>query len=174
MTKNDKQNIKVRNILRDDFDQIIQIEKLSYINPWDTNILDEIFSNQMMVSRAITLNKTIVGYNFYIINEDYFQIINMTIDPEFARQKLATHLLGDMFKTDNVNNKNRYIDAWVNERYTPMLLFLKVNGFKPLMIAKHLFVNEEDGILMRFSLTNNTNIPTEYEEMLKEFDCIIF
>ena len=42
------------------------------------------------------------------------------------------------------------------------------------MIAKGLFINNEDGILMRFSITNDTNIPPEYEEMLKEFDCVVF
>ena len=169
-----KNKIKIRNILRDDFKEIVSIENRSYLTPWDVNILEEIYSNKSMVSRTIVLDKKIIGYNFYVVNDKYFQIINMTIDTEYQRNKYGTNLLADMFKTDNINTKNRYIDAWVNERYTPMLQFLKTNGFKAIMIAKGLFINNEDGILMRFSIIDDTNIPPEYEEMLKEFDCIIF
>ena len=99
--------------------------------------------------------------------------MNITVNPKKRRKKIATHLIADLFRTDEINTYTRNIDAWVNESKIPVLQLLKKHEFKAIGIAKGLF-STDDGILMRCSVTNDFSLPLEYQEMLSEFEYISF
>lgn len=164
-------DISVRQMMDNDIDRVLDIEEMSYTNPWNIDILTDLFFNENVCSKVVTMNNKVEGYNFYCVYDKYFQIMNLTISPRKRRKKLATHLIGDIFRTDDINIHTRNIDAWVNESKIPMLQLLKKNEFKAIGIAKELF-GDDDGILMRFSITYDYTIPLEYKEMLNEFEYI--
>lgn len=165
--------ISVRQMMDSDIDRILDIEEISYKNPWNIDVLTDLFFNENICSKVAIVNNKVEGYHFYCVYDNYFQIMNLTVNPKKRRKKIATNLIGDLFRTDEINTHTRNIDAWVNESKLPMLLLLKKHEFKAIGLAKQLFGND-DGILMRCSITNDHSIPTEYVEMLMEFEYIGF
>jgi len=166
-----KIDISVRQMVDTDVDRVLDLENKSYQHPWDIDTLTNLFFDENVSSKVAEVNNKVEAYNFYSVNEKYYQIINLTVNPKKRRKKIATYLIADMFRTDLNNIYNSSIDAWVNETKLPMLMLLKKNEFKAIGIAKYLF-GEEDGILMRFSTNNDRNIPEEYLEMLSKVDYI--
>lgn len=166
-------NVTIRTMNELDLDRIAYIENKSYANPWDTDILSDIFYHQNVTAKVAILRSKVIAYNFYSSLENYIQIINLTVIPSKRKQLVATNLMGDLFRVDSNNKYPKNIDAWVNEAKIPMLSFLKKHGFKPVGIAKMLF-GKDDGILMRFGILNDYSIPKEYEEMLQDFQFVNF
>jgi len=162
--------ITIRQMVDTDLDKVLQIEENSYTNPWDMQSITDLFLGDNICSKVAVISRKVEGYNFYSVYPTYFQIINLTVNPLRRRRKVATRLIGDMFKVDQ-QNTIRNIDAWVNETKIPMLMLLKRHEFKAIGIAKYLF-GQEDGYLMRFSMFNDKNIPEEYEDLLSKFDYI--
>lgn len=166
-------DISVRQMMDSDIDRVLDIEEISYTNPWDVDIITDLFFNENICSKVAVVNNKVQGYHFYSVYDNYFQIMNITVNPKKRRKKIATHLISDIFRTDEINTHTRNIDAWVNETKLPMLQLLKKHEFKAIGIAKDLF-GTADGILMRCSITNDFSIPIEYQEMLSEFEYTSF
>lgn len=166
-------DISVRQMMDSDIDRVLDIEGMSYTNPWDVDIITDLFFNENVCSKVALVNNKVQGYHFYCVYDNYFQIMNITVNPKKRRKKIATHLIADLFRTDEINTYTRNIDAWVNESKIPVLQLLKKHEFKAIGIAKELF-STDDGILMRCSVTNDFSLPLEYQEMLSEFEYISF
>lgn len=166
-------DVTIRPMNEFDLDRIEYIERKSYANPWDIEILSDIFYHQNVTAKVAIFKSKVIAYNFYSTFDTYIQIINITVMPNKRKRNVATNLMGDLFKADSNNKYPKNIDAWVNEAKIPMLSFLRKHGFRPIGMAKQLF-GKDDGILMRFGILNDFSIPKEYEDMLEEFKYVQF
>tara|TARA_R110000751_G_scaffold86486_6_gene172154 strand:+ start:278 stop:784 length:507 start_codon:yes stop_codon:yes gene_type:complete len=161
------EDISIRWMRRKDVSTVADIERNCFEDNWDEQSIIEMLNDKTTIIKVASLDNHIRGYNFYMPTKECFQILNIAVEPGYRRKSVGAFMVADMFK--NSNHFKRNIDAWVCERKIDVLLFLKKHGFKPLMLVEDLFATG-DGILMRFSGTEDIEIYDHYIEMIGDRD----
>ena len=96
MRRDFSHDIEIEEMREADLDEVMEIEKRSFVAPWSKNLFVGTLSFPLsfnLVARK-KVDKRIVGYaNFYLI-KDEVQILNIAIAPESRRMGYASGLLG--------------------------------------------------------------------------------
>ena len=154
-----------------DIATIADIENKCFYDSWNIDTIDSILQDKHTIGKVALYNGDVRGYNFYAPTKECFQILNLVVEPDHRRKSIGTYMIADMFK--NSQHFKRNIDSWVCETKIDLLKFLKRHGFKPLMIVKDLFASG-DGILMRFTSTEDKEIYDHYLEMVGDREFAVF
>ena len=134
-----------------DLDRVIEIENLSFINPWNSDFLENISKDIFLVFG----NQQI--YAFLIAGCCYRNIkatiLKIAVHPEYRRKGIATNLL---YKLIEILKEKQIteVDVIVNELWEPAVSLYEKVGFK--IISKVSQVPDSDNFcLMRLKLTQD-------------------
>ncbi|KZX15192.1 mycothiol acetyltransferase [Methanobrevibacter cuticularis] len=112
-----------------DLRRVHEIEKMSFSEPYEIEILKQLFDmgSGFLVAQQKNL---IVGYIiFWAIEEDQGHIISLAVDPKYKRLKVGSQLLKttiDIFKNFNIFK----ISLEVKSQNKEAITFYKSLGFK--------------------------------------------
>ena len=124
-------------------DDIVKIEKKSFINPWTKNMFLSSARNDTVKFRILIKNKTVAGY--YIISSvtDETEILDIAVNPDFRKQSLGKNMLEDIKKeaTDKI-----FLE--VRRSNVAALNLYKSFDFKEIAIRKRYYKNE-DALMLR-------------------------
>ncbi|OVE73770.1 ribosomal-protein-alanine N-acetyltransferase [bacterium B13(2017)] len=149
--KNNNIVLSIRSIIKNDIDQIINIENQSNPNPWSRKI----FEKELLIINSIHLagisNNQIVTYIFSWIVHDELHIHNIATHPIFRLKGFAKKIL---FKTIQIaKQKNvKIIDLDVRESNIHAISFYKKIGFIENGMRNNYYSNQENAILMRYNI----------------------
>ncbi len=110
-----------------DLDKILEIEKLSFSNPWDAEFLINISKDIFLVfGKQQIYGFLIAGCCHRNINAT---ILKIAVHPEHRRKGIGTNLLYKLF--DILKDRQiLQVDVIVNELWEPAMLLYKKVGFK--------------------------------------------
>lgn len=132
-----------------DLDKVLEIEKLSFSNPWDAEFLTNISKDVFLVAgKEQIYGFLIAGCCHRNVNAT---ILKIAVHPEHRRKGLATNLLHKLFDILK-NRKVVEVDVIVNERWIPAMLLYKKVGFKIISTIPQ--ASDHDGFcLLRLELS---------------------
>ena len=137
---------KLRNFVKDDIKQIAQIEKQSFIKPWNENMLLQEYDNPLFNCTVCIDENIIAGYINYHIIADEYDIDNIAVSKCYQRKGIATMLINNLI--DNAQkNKIRGITLEVGENNSAAISLYNKFGFKAEGRRKN-YYKTEDAIIM--------------------------
>jgi len=134
-----------------DLDKILEIEKLSFSNPWDADFLINISKDIFLVfGKQQIYGFLIAGCCHRNINAT---ILKIAVHPEHRRKGIGTNLLYKLF--DILKDRQIVeVDVIVNKLWEPAMLLYKKVGFKIISTVPQ--ASDHDGFFqMRLELSRD-------------------
>ena len=148
---------KIRALEKADLEQVYQIEKECFINPWKFSDIEyEFQGNPVNKFLVLEVNGKVVGFNDFMITFNSATISQIAVTKEFRRNGFGTILLNEMEKCfpkegdDIVENVTLEVRA-SNE---PAINLYKKHGYEVVVVKPHYYPDGEDAIYLvkRFML----------------------
>ncbi|MCQ2507005.1 MAG: ribosomal protein S18-alanine N-acetyltransferase [Lachnospiraceae bacterium] len=141
--------IEIRELQKQDIDQISEIEKRCFSDPWSRESFEEVLTSPSFLCLVVLLDGKIAGYVVIIIAADECEIVNVATDISFRRQGIASKLLESVFALSKTNKVRAYYLEVRESNVTAKGLYSKY-GFVEIGVRKKYYKNPvEDAILMR-------------------------
>jgi ribosomal-protein-alanine N-acetyltransferase len=142
--------MKIINFSEKFLNDVAEIEKESFIDPWNKKMFLSSANNSTVKFRILIEHKTLVGY--YIINTvaDETEILNIAVSPMFRGHSFGRAMIADI-KKEAVNGKSKFIFLEVRQSNIVALNLYKSFGFEEIGVRKKYYKNE-DAIIMRTML----------------------
>lgn len=141
--------LRIRKMTVDDLNQVYEIEKQSFPNPWTKqSFLQELTQNKFATYFIIEYEKKIAGYcGLWVVMEDA-QITNIAVLPNFRGEKLGEKLLSyvkDYAKQAGAHHISLEVRV---SNYIAQNLYKKL-GFEVIGVRKNYYTdNQEDAFIM--------------------------
>lgn len=137
--------LKQRWMLANDIDEILEIESLTFDDPWTEKDIHRFIKTGCNICRVATVNNEIVGYMFYELNKTRFIIHRIAVHSSCWGMGAGSFLIGVL--VDHLSKDRRCeISLMIRERNLGAQLFFQKIGFVCVDIAKeHYSKTKEDG-----------------------------
>lgn len=142
--------IKIAAAKTDDLDEIMAIEARSFATPWSPELFLYDYDNEhayINVAKDDQKNN-ICGYICFALIHDELSIMNLAVDPECRRKRIATQLLSDAIEFAKARGASvAFLEVRESHRGTQELY--KKCGFVQAAVRRKYYAdNGEDAILM--------------------------
>ncbi len=95
MTNESLDRIRIRPMMQEDLDEVLQIERISFPTPWSRELFNrELYMAQARAFVAVDPAGRILGYLCYWLIADEVHILNLAIHPAERKKGIAIFLLG--------------------------------------------------------------------------------
>ena len=94
MPKDSSGEVEIEEMREADLDEVLAIEKRSFVAPWSKKLFQETLSFPLSVNLVIRkkVDNKVAGYaNFYVIGDEV-QVLNIAVVPESRKKGYATRL----------------------------------------------------------------------------------
>ena len=142
---------KIRALEKADLEQVYQIEKECFINPWKfSDIQYEFQGNPVNKFLVLEANGKVVGFNDFMITFNSATISQIAVTKEFRRNGFGIILLNEMEKCfpkegdDIVEN----VTLEVRASNKPAINLYKKQGYEVVVVKPHYYPDGEDAIYM--------------------------
>ncbi len=88
--------IKIRPMTADDLEEVTQLEKLCFSDPWQKQCFEEELEHQFAIPLVAKLDQRIVGYTCLWHVEEQMEIANFAVSPEFRRKGIGRRLMEEV------------------------------------------------------------------------------
>lgn len=148
--------VKTRHMKRLDLPSVLEIEKMSFFNPWEEIDFTACFKEKTCVGLVAECNGKIAGFIIFESKITKLNIIKIAVHPEYRLRRIGTALVQKLIKKIYRGSKIR-IMLKLNEKNLEAQLFFRFLGFRAIDILKNFYDEiEEDAYLMRFSINDAT------------------
>jgi ribosomal-protein-alanine N-acetyltransferase len=157
-----RESIEIRKMTRQDLDEVLQIEGLSFPTPWSRTLFERELSTPLarsFVAREAQ-GKTILGYLCFWLVEEEAHILNLAVHPRHRNRGIGTLLLGhgvDYCRQDGVQVITQEVRR---SNYKAMSLYRNFH-FQPQGIRRRYYTDSgEDAVVMGLVLGETTSLST--------------
>ncbi len=153
-----RERMVVRPMVLDDLDEVLDIERISFLSPWTPDLFVNEFSNPRSVKRIVQDRFTghVVAYMVYWVVLDEAHLMNIAVQPRFKGRGLATLLMECLI--DETRNKHcHHVSLEVREDNFPAINLYLRTGFRPVGRRANYYIDEgKDAILMDLYFNDET------------------
>jgi len=86
-------NESIQEMSFDDLDEVMEIEKLSFVSPWTKRFFEETLLSPISVNLVMKNDTETIGYMILYTVADEAHILNIAIHPRYRRQGFASRLI---------------------------------------------------------------------------------
>ena len=150
MTK--KIKFSVRKMIRRDLNQVLEIERLSFKQPYSREIFEEELKIKAAKVWVATYRHKILAYiDFWCVAKD-MELVSIAVHPKYSRRGIAQHLIQEMIRYASLHKvKSISLDVRTSNKGAQKLY--KKFGFKKVGLRKRYYSdNHEDAIMMKKGL----------------------
>ncbi|MDR3256987.1 MAG: ribosomal protein S18-alanine N-acetyltransferase [Endomicrobium sp.] len=131
-------------------DDIVKIEKQSFLNPWTKEMLLGSANNSVVKFKVLNENEIVAGYYIISIVADETEILDIAVNPSFRRRTFGRIMLTDI-KKESIYEQSKVIFLEVYQNNTAALNLYKSFGFEEIAIRKK-YYKSEDAFILRYTL----------------------
>ena len=146
-------NISFRELLLDDVDTLVDIEKANTEHTWSSSHFSSSVSNNNTLSYGLVVEQKLIGYTLALVALESADLLNIGIHPNYKRQgygeALLTHLLAQL--------KEVAINALILEVRVEnhiAINFYQKLGFEGVGAREKYYSNREDAKIMKLYILN--------------------
>ena len=135
-----KNKIIFSKITDQDWQQIIAIEQQVYPNPWPLKTMQDCqHAGYQCIKGSYESNpEEIVCYAFLMIGFEESNLLNISVNPKYQRQSIASHLLHRLLLISRINHaKQMWLE--VRESNKPAIELYKKHQFEPIGLRKNYY-----------------------------------
>ncbi|MCF6097195.1 ribosomal protein S18-alanine N-acetyltransferase [Thermovorax subterraneus] len=133
----------------EDLDQVIEVEKLSFTNPWSRNsFFLELTSNELATYIVAKVDGRVVGYAgmWLIVGEAH--VTNVAVHPGFRKKGIGELLMRSLMTIARESGAKMMTLEVRKSNYIAQNLYTKL-GFEPIGIRRGYYTdNNEDAVIM--------------------------
>jgi ribosomal-protein-alanine N-acetyltransferase len=150
-------NETIRELKEDDIEEILDIEKRSFISPWTKRLFEETLSSPISTNFVLKKGNTILGYIIMYSVGNEVHILNIAVHPDYRKKgygsKLVTHVLTHFRGSDVVE-----FFLEVREGNSRAINLYKKYGFEVIGKRKKYYMEtNEDALVMQLTLSANVS-----------------
>lgn len=140
----------------DHLDQVADIEKLCFSDPWSRRMLSEHLENECAATLvAQGADGTVLGYAGLLVVLDEGYITNVAVRPEYRRQGIASELL-EVFRRFGEGNHMAFLTLEVRASNTAARALYQKHGYAEVGCRKNYYEHpKEDAIIMTLEFAKN-------------------
>jgi ribosomal-protein-alanine N-acetyltransferase len=145
--------VDIRNFQISDLDDVLRIQFQSFDDPYPVGIILDLY-NKGAGFLVAQVGRSVVGYIIFWIREGIGHIIAIAVDERFRSMKIGSMLMEnavDILKRNDIPLVNLEVRK---SNILARKFYLKW-GFKQVKYCKKYYSDGEDGIIMRYTITNN-------------------
>ncbi len=133
----------------DHLDQVAEIEKLCFSDPWSRRMLSEHLENECAATLvAQGADGTVLGYAGVLVILDEGYITNVAVRPDYRRQGIAGELL-NVFHRFAEGSKLAFLTLEVREGNAPARALYEKYGYKEVGVRKNYYDHpKENAVIM--------------------------
>lgn len=157
MSRDDKLQVRIRWLIRQDMVDVLRIENLCFDFPWCDDDFRCYLRRRNCIGMVAEANGIdgwrIVDFMIYELNKGWLSVLNFAVDPQFRRRGVGTQMVERL--VDKLGQQRRTdITALVRECNLDGQLFFRGCGFKVTEIVPDAYDEHvsEDGYLFRYHL----------------------
>ena len=137
-------------------DQVAEIERLCFSDPWSRRMLSEQLENECAATIvAQGTDGTVLGYAGLLVVLDEGYITNVAVRPEYRRQGIASELL-EVFRRFGEGNHMAFLTLEVRASNTAARALYQKHGYAEVGCRKNYYEHpKEDAIIMTLEFAKN-------------------
>ena len=140
---------QIRWLIRRDLDEVVQIERKSFAEPWIFSQLVAFQKRRNAIGVVIEDELSVVGYMLYSLYPGMIQVDRFAVDPECRRRGLATAAFNRII--ERLKQQERHTaEVIVSERNDAAHGLLKSCGFRAVRVVRK--SGEDDSYVFRFAV----------------------
>jgi len=148
--------MKIREATSRDLPGIVEIERLSFDNPWSLDAFERElslpFSRMIVATKTATENASLIGFLCRWIVADECHILNVAVHPQMRQQGIGKRLMQHALAEARAKNV-QVITLEVRRSNTAALSLYRGLGFRAIGIRPNYYVDEgEDAVVMTLDL----------------------
>ena len=150
MSTHSEPSVSLRPAVTDDLKQILEIEVMSYPEPWKkTHFLDEMQKRhaRILVLTDDDTDSIIIGYIIYWVQADGVSLMNVTVNPKWRGFGFGMKLMQAMIKEAVYEDIPRIVLEVRESNIDAIGLYEKI-GFKITHQRKNFYSNGETALVM--------------------------
>lgn len=133
-------------LYRKDVDEVFEIEKMIFENPWDISKLITYACKTRYVGSVSKHKEKVIGFMFHEIQKNKLDIIRFAVHPDFRHMGIGTQIVKYLVK---LSKNKRQITIKVPEKNLGAQLFFKKQGFRAIKVLHNFYKDSnEDAFLM--------------------------
>ena len=146
--KNLPEEIKIRRMAKEDIARAIHIERLSFPNPWSSNIFFvELEKEDFAFYYIMEYQHSLVAYGGYWKIKNEAHLVTFAVHPSFRRKGLGSQLLQHLLKKIEKQNLDK-VTLEVRSSNSTAQRFYQEFGFKRIAIRPQYYIDtDEDAIV---------------------------
>lgn len=133
----------------EDLDQVIEVEKLSFTNPWSRNsFFLELTTNELATYIVAKVDGRVVGYAgmWLVVGEAH--VTNVAVHPGFRKKGIGELLMRSLMTIARESGAKMMTLEVRKSNYIAQNLYTKL-GFEPIGIRRGYYTdNNEDAVIM--------------------------
>jgi ribosomal-protein-alanine N-acetyltransferase len=143
---------QIRWLIRRDMDDVLRIERESFVGPWTEDDLLSVLRNRAVIGTVIETGNEIKGFMVYELHKERLELLNMAVDPAERRKGYGRQMIQRLI--DKLSQqRRRSVEVVVRESNVNAQLFFSSLGFRSVRIhRKHFDDVPEDGYRFRYSV----------------------
>jgi len=151
--KQDNYKTFVRPLRLSDLPEILEIEKVSFSDPWSVDSFRSVLSVDYYITVGV-FRERLIGYLIGQFIIDELHIFNLAVDPAHRRTGIAGLMIETLREILKDNLKTVFLEVRVSN--LPAINFYKKLGFNEVGKRKKYYSNGEDALLMTLFLEKKT------------------
>ena len=134
---------QIRYMLRHDRDRVMEIEYLSFGDPWTWDYFCAVCSKNRVLPAVVVIRGEVACYMVYDLGGRAMRIINLAVAPHIRRRGLGRLMVRT---TQSIAAKaKKPVQVNVAERNVDGQLFFRALGFECTAIKRHCYCDGQDG-----------------------------
>ena len=166
-----KLKIPIRWMIRRDFPEVLEIERVSFEFPWDEEEFLTCLRQRNCIGMVAEINHEIVGFMIYELHKSMLRVLNFAVAPEFRRQSVGSRLSDRLIS--KLNHKRREeIIIEVRETNLAAQLFFRSQGFRAVRTLRNFYDHGdvlEDAYHMSYRLAAKEELVLPPRNRMTEF-----
>lgn len=144
-----KIKVTLRDMLRADLDQVLEIERKSFQQPYSRQIFEQELKIQVATLWVALHRKKIVGYIDFWLIRDEMELISIAVHPDYKKTGIGETLMQEMMRYAH-RHAARFIHLDVRESNRGAQRLYEKFGFTKVGIRRRYYSdNQEDAIIMK-------------------------
>jgi len=154
-SKREGKGIIFRDISLDDINEILEIEKSSFSDPWDSELFYMLIMNRDgCINMKAIKSEILAGYIIGCFEKRGFHLMNIAVKKRYRREGIAKSLLYQLIRRVEKDEKCLRIFLEVRINNESAINLYKMFGFKILEVLKGYYRNGEEAVIMELPLRN--------------------
>ncbi|MFO7152290.1 MAG: ribosomal protein S18-alanine N-acetyltransferase [Bacillota bacterium] len=154
MEKTSLENVTIELMKVEDLDQVMEIERLSFTNPWSKNsFFLELTTNDLATYLVAKVDGRVVGYAgmWLVVGEAH--VTNVAVHPEFRKKGIGELLMRSLITIAKESRAKMMTLEVRKSNDVARNLYAKL-GFEPVGIRRGYYTdNREDAVIMWMNLS---------------------